>query len=389
MGFANRAHYWGAVAAVLLACRAGRAAEAVGGSGDAEVVAALRPIVEKSGVPAMAAAVVTSRGMGPCGAVGVRKSGAPVAAGTNDLWHLGSDTKAMTAVLVGQLVEQGDVTWDTTVAEIFPERAAAFHAECRAITLRQLLTHRSGVRANLDWGALAKEGGSVQAQRLKALEQGLSEKPAFAPGSSNLYSNAGYVILGAVIERKTGRAWEEVIQERLFKPLGMQRAGFGGTGTPGQLDQPWGHAKRGRPVANGPESDNPPVMGPAGRVHCPLSDWALFVADQLRGAEGRDGLLKAATYRAMQTPAGGGEQAMGWMSVERPWGGGRVLTHSGCNTMNFAVAWLAPRRDFAVLVCANQGDDAAAQACDQAAAALIGLAQQLAADADPQKMRDH
>jgi hypothetical protein len=64
---------------------------------------------------------------------------------------------------------------------------------------------------------------------------------------------------------------------------------------------------------------------------------------------------------------------MGWLVTERPWGGGRVLTHAGSNTMNYAVAWLAPRRDFAVLAATNLGGNKAASACDEAAAALIGL----------------
>jgi hypothetical protein len=48
-----------------------------------------------------------------------------------------------------------------------------------------------------------------------------------------------------------------------------------------------------------------------------------------------------------------------------------VLTHAGSNTMNYAVVWMAPKRDFAALVCTNQGGDAAAKACDEAAGALI------------------
>jgi hypothetical protein len=48
-----------------------------------------------------------------------------------------------------------------------------------------------------------------------------------------------------------------------------------------------------------------------------------------------------------------------------------VITHAGCNTMNYAVAWVAPKRGFAVLVCINQGDDQAAKACDEAAGKLI------------------
>ena len=366
----------------LAACRAGQAPESPSvavpskatcpDEGERSVALSLKPILSKYGVPALAGAIVTSRGLGPCGVVGVRKSGTTLPATLNDVWHIGSDTKAMTAALVGLLVEQGAVTWDTPVAEVFPEMAAAFHPDFKGLTLRQLLSHRGGVRENLDWSRLSKSGGTVREQRLRAVRLGLAEKPESAPGSRFLYSNLGYVIVGAVIERKTGHAWEEALRERVFNPLGMAGAGFGGTGTPGLVDQPWGHTGKGQPVAkNGPEADNPPVLGPAGRVHCTLADWALFVSDQLRGARGQSGLLKAETYRTLQTPASGGDYAFGWMAVERPWGGGTVLTHSGCNTMNFAVAWLAPKRDFAVIVCCNQGGGDAAKACDEAAAALI------------------
>ena len=62
---------------------------------------------------------------------------------------------------------------------------------------------------------------------------------------------------------------------------------------------------------------------------------------------------------------------MGWVVVDRDWAGGAALTHAGSNTMWFAVTWVAPQRDFAVLVACNQGGDVAAQACDDAAWALI------------------
>ena len=354
---------------------------------DAEVAATLKPILAKHGVPALAAALVTGGGLERCGAVGVRKNGAGEPATAEDLWHLGSDTKAMTATLIGLLVEQGKLTWDTRVTDVFPELAPAFHIGFKDVTLRQLLAHRGGLKKDLRWGELSKAAKGVKAQRLHVVREGLAEKPLTPCGTAYLYSNLGYVILGAVIERTTGSTWEEAVSERVFKPLGMTRAGFGGVGTPGQLDQPWGHVAGGKPVAaNGPDADNPPVIGPAGRVHCPLSDWSLFIADQLRGAQGHNGLLKAETYRLLQTPAAGGEMGFGWAAVERPWGGGTVLTHSGCNTMNFAVAWLAPKRDFAVLVCCNQGDEKAApQACDEASSALINVALKKTAGACAEK----
>jgi len=339
---------------------------------DPAVAAELQKLLAKHGVPALAAAIVTSAGMDACAVAGMRKCGAPEQVTVADLWHLGSDTKAMTAALVGRLVEEGTLTWDTRVAEVFPELAPSFHPDVSAVTMRQLLAHRGGLKANLDWSAMAKAGGSVTDQRLRAVREGLAAKPEAACGARTLYSNLGYVIAGAVIERRTGIAWEEAIAARVFRPLGMASAGYGGVGTPGRVDQPWPHPKSGAPAAsNGPSVDNPPVLGPAGRVHCSMEDWARFVVDQLRGAQGLPGLLKAETYREMQSPVEGGDFALGWAVTERSWGGGAVLTHGGCNTMNYAIAWLAPRRDFAVLVCCNQGDDAAAQACDAAASALI------------------
>jgi hypothetical protein len=119
--------------------------------------------------------------------------------------------------------------------------------------------------------------------------------------------------------------------------------------------------------------DNLPVMGPAGRVHCSIQDWAKFIQDQLRGDRGQTALLKPDTYKKLHTPHFGGDYALGWISVERGWGGGKVLNHAGDNTMNFANVWVAPLRDFAILVCVNQSGNSAFAATDEAVAALLKL----------------
>jgi CubicO group peptidase (beta-lactamase class C family) len=347
-------------------------------AGDQAVTDALKPIQQKYHLPAVAGAIVTSKGLEICGVVGVRKSGTAISASLNDMWHLGSDTKAMTATLVGSLVEQGLLKWSATVADVFPDLAPGFDPEMMNVTVLHLLSHRAGLPANLSWWStmrfMAAGGDTPQMQRVQALKQALSKKPEFSPGSKYQYSNLGYVIVGAIVEKVTGMSWEEAIQERVFKPLEMKTAGFGGTGTPGQIDQPWGHKEGGRPVAgNGPSVDNPPLLGPAGRVHCTIQDWAKFVADQLRGARGMPALLKASTYQALHTPPFGGDYGLGWIVVKRDWGGGTVLNHGGDNTMNYANVWIAPQRDFAVLVCINQGGDAAFKASDEAAGVLIKL----------------
>src|SRR5947209_5537965 len=76
-----------------------------------------------------------------------------------------------------------------------------------------------------------------------SLLRGLVTRPIAAPrGSKFIYSNEGYAIAGAMIERVTGRAWEDLMRERIFEPLGMKSAGFGTPASPGEVDQPWGHA---------------------------------------------------------------------------------------------------------------------------------------------------
>jgi CubicO group peptidase (beta-lactamase class C family) len=342
--------------------------------GDEAVTQALKPIRQKFNVPAMAAAVVTSDGIKFAGAVGVRKRGSEVPVGLDDLWHLGSDTKAMTSTLIARLVERGQLRWDSTLAEIFPDLAPQMNPEFQKVTLLQLLSHRAGLPENLDLAAYS--GDDVQAVRLRAVREYLARKPEAKPGSSFAYSNLGDIVAGAIVEKVTGQPWERAITDEVFKPLQMNSAGFGGTGTPGQIDQPWPHTDDGQPTAeNGPDMDNPPVMGPAGRVHCSIQDWARFVQDQLRGARGEPALLKPKTYPKLQTPPFGDDYALGWIVAQRGWGGGTVLNHGGDNTMNFANVWVAPKKNFAILVCVNQSGDTAFRASDEAVGDLIKLLQ--------------
>ena len=339
----------------------------------------LEPIRAKHDLPALAAAVVMKGRVVGLDAVGVRKAGGDVKVTKDDQFHLGSCTKAMTATVVGLLVEQGKLKWDTTLAEALGDLADDMHADFRTVTIRQLLRHRAGVMPNLPkgktWQQVLRGGGGVRQQRTRFARAHLTAAPACEPGTKYQYSNAGYGILGAVIERAATEEYEAVMRKMLFAPLGMTSAGFGAMGTRGKIDQPWQHRVdsegRRRAIEPGPQSDNPDVIGPGGKVHCSLRDWAKFVLEHLPTNSGGPRLLKPATLKTLHTPPRGGQYAMGWLVTRRKWGGGRVLTHSGCNAMNFAVAWLAPKRDFAVLVATNQGNGGAPKATDEAAAALI------------------
>jgi CubicO group peptidase (beta-lactamase class C family) len=147
-----------------------------------------------------------------------------------DLWHLGSDTKIMTSTLAAIMIEQGKLEWNSTVSEVFPDLASGFHQDFRDVTLVQLLSHVAGLPANADCGALMGYG-SVRDQRARAVRDALGQKPLSAPGTTYLYSNLGYIIAGAIIERVSGMEWEDALTRFVFDPLGMTTAGSGGTGS--------------------------------------------------------------------------------------------------------------------------------------------------------------
>jgi CubicO group peptidase (beta-lactamase class C family) len=151
----------------------------------------------------------------------------------------------------------------------------------------------------------------------------------------------------------------------------MSSCGFGAPGNATAIDQPWGHDGT-TPVAPGPNADNPPSLGPAGTVHCTLTDWGKFLAVHLHGARNESvSLVTQATLTALQTPPTGGDYASGWGVVQRDWAGGLALSHSGSNTLWYVTAWLAPAKNTTLAVVTNRGDDVAGVAVDSAFGPLI------------------
>jgi CubicO group peptidase (beta-lactamase class C family) len=341
----------------------------------------LKAVRDEYKLPAVAAAVIVEGKLRETAVVGVRKYGSEIAVEVNDPFHLGSCTKAMTASLAGLLVQQGKLKWETTLAEYLPQWKDAMHADYRGVTLVHLLSHRAGVPPMTNGFAPVSKGElpllilrSPPAQRRRVAEVVLTQPPVCKPGEKELYSNAGYTIVGAVIEQVTGEDYEKLLRRMLFEPLGMSTVGFGAMGTADRIDTPWQHRKNGDkivPINPGPLSDNPPFITPAGRVHCSIADWAKYVGCVLAATRGENGLLPPAQVQQLQEPPFGGGYALGWGLHERSWGGGRVLSHAGSNGMNFCVVRVAPQRNCAVLVATNCGGDKAPEALDRICAATI------------------
>jgi CubicO group peptidase (beta-lactamase class C family) len=343
-----------------------------------EIDATLQQIRKKNKLPALAVLVLHQGQVQTLKTLGVRKAGTKIGVTKTDKFHMGSCTKAMTATLIGCLVEKGQLQWTTTIGDIFKD--LPMKESYRRATLLHLLSHRAGF-PNASWppgktfSQLHSLPGAPHAQRKSYLRWMLQSTPAGEPGEKFVYSNSGYAIAGIMAETVTKIPYETLIQKTLFDPLKMKTVGFGSMGKAGKIEEPWQHRWNREkdaaiPVGPGPMSDNPAVIAPAGTSHMSMPDWSKFIQMHLDGMNGRSTLLKPQTVRLLHNPIFAGDYSLGWAEIKRPWGG-KVSTHNGSNTMNFCVVWLAPEKNFAVLVATNIGGPNAAKACNEAAGAMI------------------
>lgn len=328
-------------------------------------------------LPALGAVAIVDGELRAIGAVGMRKFDGKEKVTVDDKWHIGSCTKSMTATLAGTFVEEGKLKWDSTIGEILG-RKIRVGKEYEGVTLEMLVSNRSGIPSqppSKTWSKAWDDTGKrdIAKRRMRYAEEILNEKPEFDPGTDYAYSNSGFVVAGVMMEAIANKPWETLMEERIFKPLKMESAGFGVAAGRDKEDQPWGHHSLQKPQEPGVHADNPDVMGPAGTVHASLRDLARYA--QMHAMRTRGPVLKKAeTFQFLQSIAeGNNNYAHGWMRVKRGWANGDALTHAGSNTMNYCVIWLAPERGFAGIAVSNIGADEAGGACDAVVSEMIGM----------------
>ncbi len=262
-------------------------------------------------------------------------------------WHIGSITKSMTATLVMRQVDRGNLDLDAPIGP-YLRRFEDVHPAWKALTLRQLLSHTSGLRANptvRQFSALRGEP-SVKG-RHSVLGAFITSPPANPPGN-HLYSNLGYMLAGLVLEEATAREWEDLMVEDLAEPLGLTTLGFG---PPQEQTDPKGHrnlvvtlrvAERDDPAA-----DNPAWLGPAGTAHMSLGDIVRYGQAHLAACRGEmPEFLTKESCQEMQTPVAD-NYGFGWVNQNG------TVWHNGSNTMWYAILMLDPESGSVVAATQN------------------------------------
>ncbi|MFC5265652.1 serine hydrolase domain-containing protein [Kribbella qitaiheensis] len=268
---------------------------------------------------------------------GVLNRGTGVEVTADSVFQVGSITKAWTATMIVQLAAEGRLDPDDAVVKLLPE--APIDAR---ITVRQLLTHQSGIDGDLftDTGR-----GDDCLERYVALLAEVDQ--LFAPGTAYSYCNAGFVVLGRIIEVLDGRSWDESLRARLIEPLGL----------PATVTLPeeailhrsaLGHLADGSPVQTW---NLPRSIGPAGLITQSAGDLLRFAQLHL---DDPDGLYAGMRDPQVSFPGGAnGVEAIGLAWRLYDWSGRKLFGHDGTTISQLAFLRIDPDARLAVCLLTN------------------------------------
>ena len=269
-----------------------------------------------------------------------------------DAFVIASCSKAFTATLAGILVSKGVIRWDTTLGECFGSEMKKMDPDFRGVTLSQLLHHEGGApERDRFWGSkelaeAVRSPGSPTRQRRTLVKLIAEQKTDCTPGTKAVYSNAGYYMAAAMMEKATGRTWESLVSELILRPLKM-----GDSSPSSRIDSP--------------------LTMPAGGVSASMADLAVFFAMQMDFEKASALGLSREAFDALHTPSANSEFGKGFIVVTRPWSSGPVLTHLGINRECTTVFWLAPAEGFGLVASTWTSAPGADAALDKAVWQLI------------------
>jgi CubicO group peptidase (beta-lactamase class C family) len=343
-------------------------------SGDPDLAGLLESIRVKERLPALAAAVIVGGSIQAAAAVGTREINTSNWVSVDDKFLIASCAKAITATLGAVLVEKGGLDWNTTLKEAYPD--LDMRKEYEDVTLIQLLSHRAGLPEWIDHltsGNMTpqfmqtwwKDRLPPAKMRAEYLRETVKQKLADTPGHSIYYSNSGYLMAGAMMEKMSGKPFEQLMTEEIFEPLGLPTAGYGPPVKSSPRHQPVGHSGISRSVH---PADFPVYMAPAAAIHLSIRDWANFILLHL-GNPNTVGVSldpdtldilhsppDSAPWRANAEERGYGvpslNYALGWytLNIDNKEG---LLWHPGGNSGFIAQVVVDPTRENAVLAVTN------------------------------------
>ncbi len=267
-----------------------------------DFAAMLATVREQTKLPGVAAVVVRDGKVVANGAAGLRKLGDQDVVTVEDRFSIGSCTKRMTGLMIARLVDEGKLSFETTLASALPD--VPMRDEYRPVTIAQLLAFTGGISAYERIGPkitphLFDTEGTLAEREARFVKQVLQEPPAGAIGKDARYSNASYMLAAYIAAKAAGKSYEALMDEYVFRPLAMTQTGWGRPRSAERPAQPWLHIDRPDGYIPEPDVIRPPevIFRAAGNAHMSIGDLGRFAQYELAAAMGKDPLLKPATSK--------------------------------------------------------------------------------------------
>ena len=279
-------------------------------------------------IPEISYAVIDSKSTLEITALGFHSIELPDTATLNDRFHLGSNTKAMTGFIIAKYVEKGKLEWTTKFFDVFPEWKENSRPEFANITLQYLLSHKAGIQPfqGENDPKIPDSKGTKQEKREQFGQFVLTLEPVF-PDEQNpfIYSNAGYTLATLMLEKKTGKSWEQLVEKVFNKDLKLN-VKFSWPENQRQKDT-WGHTYENGKLIPVPSTVDYHLdyTEPAGDLNIKLKDYIKFIQLNLQGLNGVNNYLKADTYKFIHK--GIENYSIGWFNIYE--NGKEFSTHSG------------------------------------------------------------
>ena len=339
-----------------------------------EIDSVVARVLKDFEVPGLAVAIVKDGKVLLSKGYGVRKLGESAPVDENTLFGIASNTKAFTSAALAMLVDEGKITWDDPVTKHLPSFQLYDPYVTREMTIRDLLTHRSGLglgAGDLLWWPPTDYSREEIIRRFRYV------KPATSFRSRYAYDNVLYMIAGQIVAAVSGKSWDDFIKERIFNPLGMTTSNTSIAALTGSRDAASPHARvEGTLKVIAPQPlEN---VGPAGSINSSVAEMAKWLIAQLNRGQLSDGrrlfserqsreMWSAQTITPLGDPpphlaalkANFSAYGLGWGLTE--YRGFKTVSHTGGLLGYVSRVTLVPDLNLGVVVLTNQQSGGAFQ----------------------------
>lgn len=338
---------------VLLVCITVESHTIMAQNNSEHINAIVEKATKKYGVPALAVVTMDASKILESYAYGTRIWNSIDSITIDNYFHIGSCSKSVLALIAAKTVEENIIQWDTKFFDIFPELKSSSKEKYHAITLKDLLTCRAGIKAFTSGAEPFPNNTKDNPYEFAKWLLTLDPASSFIDNKFNFhYSNASYTMASLMIQKITNKTYSELVQTHIVTNLGIETQ----LGFPNKFDtlQPWGHLiTKGKYEVFAPDNEYEltPLLTPAGDLSMKPLGFAKYIQLHLKGLKGESNYLNSESLKYLHYAEKG--FAIGVVNTKIY--GLDISGLDGSAGTFFCRAIIIPEKNFAFTIMTNAG----------------------------------